>query len=165
MRLPLALFAAGLVGLIWLPAPARAQAAGQIEYAIDVDPDSVKTFLRQDGKRSRQVSLNFLVERTVDGVLVGNVPKDEIVIEEDGVPVAGIGIFVYFSSYKNIRYFLSIWVLISIMAFILYIDENFYVKLLLVRHAPYFVFGSALALIVAKEAKNLFEKYFQWITR
>jgi peptidoglycan/LPS O-acetylase OafA/YrhL len=75
---------------------------------------------------------------------------------------AGIGIFVHFFSYKNIRYFLAVWMGLSVLAFILHIDHNFYVKLALVRHASYFVFGSALALIVAKEAKSLFEKYFDW---
>lgn len=39
-------------------------------------------------------------------------------------------------------------------------DHNFYVKLLLVRHASYFVFGGALALLATKQARNLFEKYF-----
>lgn len=71
----------------------------------------------------------------------------------------GIGLFCKFFSYKNIRYFLAGWLVISMLAFAFHIDKNFYVKLLLVRHASYFVFGSALALIAMKQAKNLYEKY------
>ena len=75
----------------------------------------------------------------------------------------GIGIFTYFFSYKNIRYFLGFWLLLSAAAFLLRIDHNFYVKLLLVRHASYFAFGGALALLATKQAKNIYEKYFDWL--
>lgn len=75
----------------------------------------------------------------------------------------GIGIFVYFLSEKNIRYFLGSWLVLSAIAFILKVDHNFYVKLLLVRHASYFAFGGALALIATKRATTMFQKYFDWI--
>lgn len=74
----------------------------------------------------------------------------------------GIGMFTYLFSYKNIRYFLSLWLLLSVMAFFFKVDHNFYVKLLLVRHASYFIFGGALLLITTKQAKNSFENYFDW---
>lgn len=74
----------------------------------------------------------------------------------------GIGIFVYIFSHRNIRYFLGFWLVLSAIAFIFNIDHNFYIKLLLVRHASYFAFGGALALLTTKQAKNLFEKYFDW---
>jgi len=74
----------------------------------------------------------------------------------------GIGIFTYFFSDKNIRYFLTIWLMFSAIAFFLRVDHNFYIKLLLVRHAAYFAFGGALALIATREARNVFEKYFDW---
>jgi peptidoglycan/LPS O-acetylase OafA/YrhL len=74
-----------------------------------------------------------------------------------------IGTFVYFFSDKKIRYFLGAWLVISAIAFKLGIDHNFYVKLLLVRHASYFVFGGALGLIATKQAQNLLHKYFDWI--
>ena len=74
----------------------------------------------------------------------------------------GIGIFVYFFSDKKIRYFLGFWLVLSATSFVLKIDHNFYVKLLLVRHASYFAFGGALALIATKQAKNLFERNFDW---
>lgn len=73
-----------------------------------------------------------------------------------------IGIFTYFFSDKKIRYFLGSWLIFSIVAFLLGIDHNFYVKLLLARHASYFVFGGALALIATKQAKNIFERNFDW---
>lgn len=74
----------------------------------------------------------------------------------------GIGIFTYFFSYKKIRYFLLSWLLLSVTAFALTIDENFYVKLLLVRHASYFIFGCALSLLATKQATNVYEKFFDW---
>lgn len=71
-----------------------------------------------------------------------------------------IGLFVYFFSDKKIRYFLGFWLVISALAFIFKVDHNFYVKLLLVRHAAYFAFGGALALIATKQATNIFERNF-----
>jgi peptidoglycan/LPS O-acetylase OafA/YrhL len=74
----------------------------------------------------------------------------------------GIGIFVYFCSFKNIRYFLAAWLMLAAGIFMLHIDTNFYMKLLLVRHASYFVFGAALALIVMGEAQGSMEKIVDW---
>ncbi len=74
----------------------------------------------------------------------------------------GIGIFTYVYTDKKIRYFFSVWLVISATAFLLSIDHNFYVKLLLVAYAPYFVFGGALALITMRQAATLFEKYIDW---
>lgn len=73
-----------------------------------------------------------------------------------------IGIFTHFLSFRNIRYFFSVWLVISAIAFLLRVDHNFYVKLLLVRHSAYFAFGGALLLIATKQARNIFEKYFDW---
>lgn len=66
----------------------------------------------------------------------------------------GIGTFVHFFTHGNIRYFLLAWLLLSMGAFALHIDESFYVKLLLVRHASYFIFGAALALVTTGEARS-----------
>lgn len=73
-----------------------------------------------------------------------------------------IGIFTYYFSHKNIRYFFASWLVLSAIAFALGVDHNFYVKLLLVRHASYFAFGGALALITLKLQTTSFEKYFDW---
>lgn len=75
----------------------------------------------------------------------------------------GVGLFCAVFSYKNIRYFLAGWLVLSMIAFLFHVDKNFYVKLLLVRHASYFVFGSALALVVIKHATNLYQSYFDKI--
>lgn len=75
---------------------------------------------------------------------------------------AGIAIFVHLFSHHNIRYFLLVWLLVSAGAFALHIDENFFVKLLLVRHASYFIFGSALALIVSGSARRTRETVIDW---
>ncbi len=73
-----------------------------------------------------------------------------------------VGSFAHFFTYKKIRYFLLFWLLLSITAFIFHIEQNFYIKLALVRHASYFIFGGALALLATKQAINLYEKYFDW---
>lgn len=74
-----------------------------------------------------------------------------------------IGIFVTVFSYKRLRYFFLTWLVISIIAFATYYDKDIYVKYLLVRHASYFIFGGMLALIATHQAKNIFEKYFDWL--
>lgn len=75
----------------------------------------------------------------------------------------GIGIFVSFFSYKNIRYFLMLWFVGSIIAFAFHTDDGFYIKLLLVHHASYFIFGGALALIATSQAKKMRETYIDWV--
>ena len=73
-----------------------------------------------------------------------------------------VGAFCYFFSWKNIRWFLAAWFAVSMAAFAFHADQNFYVKLLLVRHASYFIFGSSLALVAVREAKTMFEKTADW---
>ncbi|MDQ3089595.1 MAG: acyltransferase [bacterium] len=73
-----------------------------------------------------------------------------------------IGVFSFIFSTKNIRYFFLFWLSLSASAFLFNIDQNFYIKLALVRHTSYFVFGGALALIATKHAKSLYEKYFDY---
>jgi VWFA-related protein len=93
MRLPLLFFAAGLCAVAVFPSRARAQNEGKVVYATEVDPKSVTTFLRsRDGKQFRQVNLNVTVTRATDGVIVTDLPKTEIVVEEDGVPVANLDV-------------------------------------------------------------------------
>lgn len=73
---------------------------------------------------------------------------------------AGIAIFTVLFSFKKIRYFLASWLLLSTLAFVFNVNQDFYVKLALVSHASYFIFGGTLALICSKQAKNIYEKYF-----
>lgn len=74
----------------------------------------------------------------------------------------GIGLFVLLCSYKYMRYLLFCWLALSIITVMFNIDNNYYIKLALVHHASYFVFGGALALIISNQSKGLFEKYFDW---
>ncbi len=74
----------------------------------------------------------------------------------------GIGIFVYLFSYRQIRYFLSAWLVFCIISFTLGWDHNFSSKLALVRHAPYFIFGSTLALIATRKIKNRYNTLLEW---
>lgn len=71
---------------------------------------------------------------------------------------AGIALFVHLFSHRNIRYFLLAWFVLSVGALSLHVESNAFVKLLLVRHASYFIFGSALALLAANEAHTRFER-------
>ncbi len=66
-----------------------------------------------------------------------------------------IGFFVYLFSWKNIRYFLGGWLLVSALSYLLKVDHNFLMKLILVRHASYFIFGATLALIAKNNYQNL----------
>jgi peptidoglycan/LPS O-acetylase OafA/YrhL len=67
-----------------------------------------------------------------------------------------IGIFVWLFSVKKLEWFYISWLLISFFAFYFKIDQLFFIKLLSVRFAPYFVFGGMLALCVErfKESTN-----------
>lgn len=73
-----------------------------------------------------------------------------------------LALFVRLFTHAHIRYFLLAWLVLSAGAFVLHIDENFYLKLLLVRHASYFIFGAALALIATGEARTLLHKIVDW---
>lgn len=70
----------------------------------------------------------------------------------------GIGSFVYLFSWKYIRYFFWGWLIVSALSFLLKIDQNFFMKLLLVRHASYFILGGALALYFDDTVKSKHEK-------
>lgn len=74
-----------------------------------------------------------------------------------------IAIFVSLFSYSKIRYFLLAWLVLSIVAFMHHTDQTFYMKLALVRHTSYFVFGGALALIITKQAASLLERNIDWL--
>jgi len=74
-----------------------------------------------------------------------------------------IALFVHMFSYKHLRFFFAFWLAFGVLTFALHLDQNFYFKLILVRHASYFVFGGMLALIFKKAAQNLFEKFFDYL--
>ncbi len=88
MRPLCGLVALGLAGL--LAVPAAGQDVAKASYKVKIDPKSLFTTVR---KGSRVVSLQFQVVRSIDGATVTDVPRDEIVIEEDGVKVANLEIF------------------------------------------------------------------------
>lgn len=73
-----------------------------------------------------------------------------------------IALFVAFFTYDRIRYFLLAWLALSMLAFALHTDQGVWMKLALVRHASYFIFGSSLALIFMRHAKNVYEKWLDY---
>lgn len=68
-----------------------------------------------------------------------------------------IGLFAYMTKKENIIYFFTIWLLYSFMAYTFGFSELLISKLLLVRYAPYFVYGGALAILMQsiKKIKNI----------
>jgi VWFA-related protein len=83
----------GLTALLLTAAPlAVAQSAGGPEYHIDLD-SKVVTSHEKDGKNGLYVTVQFKVRHGKDGPIAVDVNKDEIVVEEDGQPVAEREIF------------------------------------------------------------------------
>ena len=65
-------------------------------------------------------------------------------------------------AHRNILPLFLAWLAVSAGAVLYHIAYDFSVKLLLVRHASYFVFGRALALIVGREALRIRERVVDW---
>ncbi len=59
-----------------------------------------------------------------------------------------IGLFAYIAGRKNIIYFFTIWLVYSFTAYTFNFSELLISKLLLVRYAPYFVYGGTLAILI-----------------
>lgn len=77
---------------------------------------------------------------------------------------AAIGLFVYLFSWKNIRYFTYAWFLISALSFLFGVDDTFIAKLLLVRHASYFLFGVTLSLIISTSYTSIKQKRLDYLS-
>lgn len=78
------------LALLSFAPPARADA----EYQVEIDPKSVFSTVRDKGGRNaRFVSLQFQIKRLRDAAVLTDVPREEIVVEEDGKPVAGLQVF------------------------------------------------------------------------
>jgi VWFA-related protein len=87
MRVVLGLLLAGFV------CPAWAQ-TDPIDYSVTVDSSSVVSAIRtRDGKQARYVSFQFTLKNLRDGAIVTSVPKEEIVVEEDGRKVLELELF------------------------------------------------------------------------
>ncbi len=70
------------------------EAPAQTEYRVEIDPASVFSAVRpHKGQNARFVSLQFQLKRTGDQVSVTDVPRENIVVEEDGQPVANLQLF------------------------------------------------------------------------
>jgi VWFA-related protein len=86
MRLVL-LIATGLLGLTLVPSPARA--ADDVEYTVEIVKEKGKpvVFSRIVGDE-RHVTVDFQIKRIRDREIITSVPKDEIVVKEEGKTVA-----------------------------------------------------------------------------
>jgi VWFA-related protein len=74
--------------------PALAQTSDPVDYTLTVDPASLVSALRErEGRQARYVSFQFTLKNNRDGSLVLNVPKEEIVVEEDGRKVLELDLF------------------------------------------------------------------------
>lgn len=74
-----------------------------------------------------------------------------------------IGVFVLLFSKKYLQWFFIGWLLISFFGFYLRLDQIFFVKLLSIRFAPYFVFGGMLALLIDRYAVLSVKEKFLYI--
>ena len=91
MRTVLFIVVGLMLALIAMPAPA--QEPGGVDYSIDISQGSVfSRIAEKDGKRARLVSLQFQIKRLKDSAVVTSVAKEEILVEEDGRPVANLEI-------------------------------------------------------------------------
>ena len=59
-----------------------------------------------------------------------------------------IGLFAYVAGRKNIIYFFALWLGYSFISYTFGFSELLISKLLLVRYAPYFVYGGTLAILI-----------------
>jgi VWFA-related protein len=89
------LIAVGLLSLAVAPAPA--QDAEGVDYRIDIEkkdgtPIAFSAIKQKDGKGVRYVTIHFQIKRLRDNAIVTSVPKEEIKVEEDGLPVANLEI-------------------------------------------------------------------------
>jgi VWFA-related protein len=75
-----ALFAVGLVLLA--ATPVSAQDKPEVEYKVEIDSKTGSKVDPSDGKR--KVTVRFRVRRLLDQRLVADIPKEEIIVEEDG---------------------------------------------------------------------------------
>ena len=86
-----------LLILVCWPIPsalAQTQTAETIDYTLTVDPASLVSVMRErEGRPARHVSFQFTLKSIRDGSLVLNVPKEEIVVEEDGRKVLELELF------------------------------------------------------------------------
>ena len=74
--------------------PALAQTTDPVDYTLTVDPASLVSAVRErEGRQARYVSFQFTLKNNRDGSLVLNVPKEEIVVEEDGRKVLELDLF------------------------------------------------------------------------
>lgn len=73
-----------------------------------------------------------------------------------------IGLFVYLFSWKRVRWFTALWLLISITAYFLNVENTFIAKTLLVRHASYFLFGMTLMLVMTTAYSSLRLKLYDY---
>jgi VWFA-related protein len=93
MRGTLLVAGLGLFTLVMMPGggplpSAVAQEAAPVEYGIEIDKNASSEIRDQ----KRFVTVDFRLRRLQDKVLITDIPKDEIVVEEDGVRVAELDI-------------------------------------------------------------------------
>jgi VWFA-related protein len=84
----LPLIAAGLFALAAVPG--AAQDAGGPDYKVEVEQKVFSRIAEKKGRNVRLVSLQFQIKKVRDDSIVTDVPREEIVVEEDGQKVAGL---------------------------------------------------------------------------
>jgi VWFA-related protein len=92
MRTPLLFLPLAFLALVVCPAAGQTDNA-DIDYHVEMPKGVVSTVREKDGKNVRMIDLNFQIKRLRDQTYVTGVPKEEIIVEEDGVKVKELQIF------------------------------------------------------------------------
>lgn len=77
-----------------------------------------------------------------------------------------IALFVYWFSLKRVEWFYVIWLLVSFLSFYFGLHGGLIFKILLVRFAPYFIFGGVLGLSIENWGKTNYLikiRYLTWL--
>lgn len=75
---------------------------------------------------------------------------------------AGIGFFVFLFSWERIRWFTALWFAIVVTIFALGLEGELFAKMLLARHASYFLFGITLMLVVSTTYSSMKQKLYDY---
>ncbi len=82
-----------LIALALLASPAATRAQ-DVDYEVVIDQKSLVSAMRErDGKMGRYVSLQFQIRRLKDREVVVNIPRELIVVREDGEKVKELEVF------------------------------------------------------------------------
>lgn len=76
----------------------------------------------------------------------------------------GIGIFVSLFSFRKVRFFYAFWILTTFLIFFFGVESQLWAQFTLARHAPYFIFGGFLALLIQESSVSSWKQKLADVT-